>query len=240
MGLVSVFTTRNCAAALAVTAKEATFIPCPSDENGTIYFDFTAEKALAASLKSADAVLIGCGLGKSESTARILEYVILNANCPVIIDADGINLVYTRIELLRKARNKIVLTPHPAELARLSGVTVSEAADERYPLAKKLSDSFGVTVVAKSCATVITGADGDFVSMFGNDGLSKGGSGDLLAGLISSFSAQGISPSDSAKLGTVVLGTACEKVSKRLSKTGMTASDILNCLPTLFKKFERA
>lgn len=240
VGLVNVFSTENCCRALSVSAKEATLIPCPCDGDGFILPDERAKRLLAEAASSASAILIGCGLGKSCGGSEAIGIAFENANCPIIIDADGINLVSDCIELLRKARTELILTPHPAELGRLTGVCTDEALNLRYPLAKKLSDDFGAVVAAKACATVIASPNGDFVSMFGNDGLAKGGSGDLLAGLIASFAAQGINPQDAAKLGTVLLGVSCEAVSKRLSKTGMTASDILNYLPRLFKKFERA
>lgn len=239
VGLIRVFSVESVCSALAVSAKSATLFPCPSDESGFVLPDERVLSELVKHLSSADAVLIGCGLGVTEGTEKLLETVINNARCPIIIDADGINLVYPRIELLRKAWQEVILTPHPAELARLCGVSLEEAIMNRFPLAEKLSKEYAVTVVAKSCASLIL-SDGKYsVSLSGNDGLSKGGSGDLLAGLIASFAAQHIAPYDCARLGVCVLGTACEKVSKRLSKTGMSVDDILDFLPKLFKKFER-
>ncbi len=240
VGLASCLTTYNCALAAAVSAKEATFIPCPSDDEGFLLGDDKSISVLKASLASCTAVLIGCGIGKSDSTLRILKAVIENADCPIIIDADGINLVSSCIELLRKARTKVVLTPHVAELSRMAGVDIQTAIEQRYEIAKRISAETGAVVVSKSCATVIVSDDSECVCMYGNDGLSKGGSGDMLAGLIASFCAQGIDVYSASKLGTTVLGVCCERVSRSLSKTGMTASDILNYLPKLFKKIERA
>lgn len=240
VGLASCLTTYNCANALAVSSKEATLIPCPCGKDGFLLGDDETISVLKESLASCTAVLIGCGIGKSDGTLRILKAVVENANCPIIIDADGINLVSGCIELLRKARTKVVLTPHAAELSRLAGTDIQTAIEHRYEIAKKLSCEFGAIVVSKSCATIVVSADSECVCMYGNDGLSKGGSGDMLAGLIASFCAQGIDVFQASKLGPMVLGICCEKVSRSLSKTGMTASDILNYLPKLFKKFERA
>lgn len=240
VGLACCYTTKFCAQSVSISAKEATLIPCPADEFGFLLGDDNSINELKSALKSSTAVLIGCGLGKSDGTLRVLEAVIENANCPIIIDADGINLVSSRIELLRKARTKVVLTPHPAELSRLAGVDINTVLNERYKTAKSVSENTGATVVSKSCATLIVCNEGECISMYGNDGLAKGGSGDMLAGLIASFAAQGIEPYEASKLGAMVLGLCCEKVSKKLSKTGMTASDVLNYLPKLFKKIERA
>lgn len=238
VGLVQVITTHSSALALSSAIKEATLLPLDSS-GGFIVSSEYALQQIEESISKADAILIGCGLGNTSDTLKILEIAIEKANCPIIIDADGINALSTCIELLRKARTDIVLTPHPAELARLCGVDISEIIANRYEFAKELSNKYGVTVVAKSASTLILSSSGDYLSLYGNDGLAKGGSGDLLAGLIASFLAQGYSPNDAARLGVVVLGWGCESVSKKLSRTGMLASDILSYLPSLFKKFER-
>ncbi len=237
-GLVEVITTHSSAISLSSAIKEATLLPLDSS-NGFIMASEIALQQIENSISKADAILIGCGLGNTADTLKILEIVIEKANCPIIIDADGINALSTRIELLRKARTDIVLTPHPAELARLCGADIGEVIANRYKLAKALSDKYGVTVVPKSASTLILSSSGDYLSLYGNDGLAKGGSGDLLAGLIASFLAQGYSSNDAARLGVVVLGSGCESVSKKLSRTGMLASDILDYLPLLFKKIER-
>ncbi len=240
VGLVRAFSTERACMALSVSAKEATLFPCPADENGFIQADNRVLNGLRDALGSANAVLIGCGLGVTENTFKILETVIENVICPIIIDADGINLVSKRIELLRKAEKEVILTPHPAELSRLAGKSISETIENRYEYAKLIHEQTGATVVSKSCATVVVSGEGCHLLMFGNDGLAKGGSGDLQAGLTASFAAQGLSPIEAALLGSGILGLGCEEVSRRLSKTGMLAGDILDYLPRLFKKYERA
>ncbi len=240
VGLVRVFSTEKACMALSVSAKEATLFPCPADENGFIRADGRVINGLREALGSASAVLIGCGLGVTEDTLEILETVIENAICPIIIDADGINLVSRRIELLRKAEKEVILTPHPAELSRLAGKSIPETIENRYEYAKLIHEHTGAMVVSKSCATVVVSGEGCYLLTFGNDGLAKGGSGDLQAGLTASFAAQGLSPIKAAVLGSGILGLGCEEVSRRLSKTGMLAGDILNYLPRLFKKYERA
>ncbi len=240
VGLVRVFSTEKACMALSISAKEATLFPCPADDNGFITADDRVTDGLRDALSSASAVLIGCGLGVTENTLKILETVIENAICPIIIDADGINLVSGRIELLRKAKKEVILTPHPAELSRLAGKSISETIENRYEYARQIHEQTGATVVSKSCATVVVSGEGCHLLTFGNDGLAKGGSGDLQAGLTASFAAQGISPAWAGILGSAMLGLGCEEVSRRLSRTGMLAGDILDYLPRLFKKYERA
>lgn len=240
VGLVRIFSTEKACIALSVSAKEATLFPCPADENGFIRADDRVIKGLLNALGSADAVLIGCGLGVTTDTFKLVETVIENAICPIIIDADGINLVSNSIELLRKAKKEVILTPHPAELSRLAKKSIPETIENRYDCARQIHLQTGAIVVSKSCATVVASHEGYYLLAFGNDGLAKGGSGDLQAGLTASFAAQGVQPEKSAVLGSAILGIACEKVSRRISKTGMLAGDILNYLPRLFKKYERA
>ncbi|MCD7823155.1 MAG: NAD(P)H-hydrate dehydratase [Oscillospiraceae bacterium] len=240
VGLMSVCTTERSAISLASNVKECTLFPCRSDEDGFIKPTEHELLGILELMKASDAVLIGCGLGTSDSAMAVLEAVIENANCPIIIDADGINLVSRRIELLRKAKTDVILTPHPAELSRLASVDTKTAISDRYEISKKLASEYGVTVVSKSCSTLIVNSFESYVTMFGNNGLSKGGSGDLLAGLIASFTAQGKPSITAGIMGAYAMGASCEEVSKRLSKTGMLASDIISYLPELFKNFERA
>lgn len=239
VGLLEVVTTENAAIALSNAIKEATLLPIESGDDGFIASSELALHKIEESIKKADAVLIGCGLGNTPNTLKILEKIIETANCPIIIDADGINALSNSIELLRKAKTDVILTPHPAELARLVNADISEVLANRYYFSKRISDEYGVTVVAKSASTLIISKDSDYLSVFGNDGLAKGGSGDLLAGLISSFVAQGYSASEASMLGVAILGLSCEMVSKKLSRTSMLASDILDCLPLVFRKIER-
>ncbi len=240
VGLMSVCTTERSAISLASNVRECTLFPCHSDEDGFINPTEHELSGILDLLDASDAVLIGCGLGQSKGAMSVLEAVIENANCPIIIDADGINLVSRCIELLRKAKTDVTLTPHPAELSRLAKVDTRTAVSDRYEISKKLAGDHGVTVVSKSCSTLIVNPEESYVTMFGNNGLSKGGSGDLLAGLIASFTAQGKSPVTAGILGAYAMGISCEEVSKRLSRTGMLASDIISYLPELFKNFERA
>ncbi len=238
-GLVQAVTTVSCSAALGASVKEVMHLPLESNSDGFIMASEQALHEIENAVGSADAVLIGCGLGNTPDTKKILELVIRKANCPIIIDADGINALSTCIELLREAKTDVVLTPHPAELARLCGVDVLQAVSKRIELANKLSGEFGATVVAKSSSTVIASEKGIYLSLYGNDGLAKGGSGDLLAGLIASFATQGYTAEESVKLGVVILGTVSERVSRKTSRTGMLTSDVLDGLTWLFKKIER-
>lgn len=238
-GLVTVITTERAAMALSVSAKEATLIPLPSDDRGFMTYDASLKEEITETVQKADALLIGPGLGTAHRCLEILKIAVKNAACPIILDADGINLVCGRIEFLRKAKSEPILTPHPAELARLCDAPLGSVLEDRLSYAKSIADTYGCTVVSKSAGTLIVGKSGVSLSVSGNNGLARGGSGDFLAGLIASFAAQGYSADESAKIGVTVQGLACEAVSKRLSRRGMLPSDMIDFLPLLFKKIER-
>lgn len=238
VGLLNVITTKSAASALMSYAREATVFPLESDRDG--FIDISGrENDIKKIIKSADALLIGCGLGQGKDCAKILDIAINSAECPMIIDADGINLVSECIECLRKVKAEVVLTPHPGELARLVGKDVDYVRKNRFECAKSLHERTGAVICAKSSSTVICAKEGSYLSVRGNSGLARGGSGDLLAGLISSFAAQGYPVSDAVKIGVTVQGLACESATEKLSERGTLPSDILNELPELFKKIER-
>ena len=238
VGLLSVVTSERAAMALSCSARESTLLPVPSDNDGFMYPNAKIDDILEL-IKKADAVLLGCGLGTGDGCLELVELVINNSECPIILDADGINLVSSRIELLRRAKAELILTPHPAELARLCGAPLDEVMSYRFGSARRLADEIGCTVVSKSSGTLILGDGRAYLSVRGNNGLARGGSGDLLAGLIASFAAQGYSPVDCAKIGVTLQGLTCETASKRLSRRGMLPSDVIDFLPLLFKKIER-
>ena len=239
VGLLSVVTTERASLALSCTAREATHLPVPADARGYMSATPELKAEITELIKKADAVLLGCGLGTGDGCIELIELTIKNAECPIILDADGINLVSPRIELLRRAKAELILTPHPAELARLADSPLSDVMADRVKYARALADELKCTVVSKSSGTFIFGDNEAYLSIRGNNGLARGGSGDLLAGLIASFAAQGYSPVECAKIGVTLQGLACEGASEKLSRRGMLPSDVIDFLPLLFKKIER-
>lgn len=175
----------------------------------------------------ASAILIGCGLGTDESDRDVLYSLIKNADCPLIIDADGINLLSLNKHILKEAKKTPILTPHPLEFARLIGKTVSEVQCDRINLAKSFAKEFGCILVLKGASTIIASPDDRLaVNTSGNAGLSKGGSGDVLAGVISSFVCQGIDAFDSAVCGVYLHGKAADILKDEISEYGLLPSDL--------------
>jgi len=176
---------------------------------------------LPDAVRKASAIVIGPGLGFDAETTRLLRTV-LAVGCPVLIDADGLNALAQNLDLLREVQGSVLLTPHVGEMARLIGRKFSP--DERESVAREFVDQHQVTLVLKGIRTLIT-APGQpfFINTTGNPGLSTGGSGDTLSGILGALLAQGLSPLDAARLGVWLHGHAADLVlAERGCEEGLT------------------
>jgi NAD(P)H-hydrate epimerase len=190
-------------------------------------------------LDKATAVLIGCGMGCSETTAAVEKTVLDTVACPVIIDADGINALARHIHDLDGCQSEIILTPHIKEFSRLSGISVEEILSDPAKHAETYSiEHRDVILVLKGHRTYIA-QNGEVVeNIAGNSGMAKGGSGDVLAGVIASLTAQGINPYHAAVMGLHIHALARDIAAAKLSQTAMLPSDIIECLPEIYTKIE--
>lgn len=211
---------------------ESTFLPLP--ETGDGFVGEGAENALRELLPQMNAVCIGCGLGKSENSRKITEFVIRNASCPIVIDADGINSIADNINVLKERTGDVIITPHPMEFSRISGLSVGEIQRDRIGAAVDFSREYGVIVVLKGANTVITDGDHIFVNTSGNPALAKGGSGDVLCGMIGGLLAQTDDPIASAANAVYCHGYAAEMVSSRMPQACVLAGDIIDALPDVY------
>ncbi len=175
--------------------------------------------------------VIGPGLGKSE-WARELFAVVMHRNLPRLIDADALNLLSESKE--KFDLENAVLTPHPGEAARLLDVSVEEIQKNRELAAQKLYEKYGATIALKGHGTLIC-SEGKIVhkSKFGNPGMAVAGMGDVLAGIISGLTAQGLSHKDAAILGVDIHGLAGDLIAKKQGPIGMMATDLLPLIPPI-------
>lgn len=238
VGLVNLCTVKDVISSLSSSIFEATYTRLYSDENGFISCD-NAEKIIELS-KGSNALLLGCGLGKNAHTISLVNEIVEHTEIPIIIDADGINCLCENINVLKNTKAKIILTPHPAEFSRLLGISASEFLENRFDLVKQFSDEYNVTVLSKSTQSVAVSPYSKkiYLSATGNSALSKGGSGDLLAGIIASFVAQGAEPISACAIGQYILGLSAERLSQSMSKRSVIARDILDVLPFVLKEIE--
>lgn len=227
-GLVFVGVPQSVYPIVAGKLTEPMVFPLP-DRDGML--SEAAIPAILERLKTCDACLIGCGLGRSAGTFAVVKAVLENARCPLVVDADGINVLAGHIDVLRGAACPVILTPHDGEFRRLGGdLTVS-----RPSAALRLHRETGATVLLKGHRTVICGAEGCYVNRCGNPGMATGGSGDVLAGVIVSLLGQGLSPTHAAAVGAWLHGTAGDFCARCIGECGMLPSDIIDVLPRLLK-----
>lgn len=184
-----------------------------------------------------DALLMGCGLSKDETQREIFSYIIKNFKKKLIIDADGINLLSENIECIKHSEADIVLTPHPLEMARLCKTEVANINKNRIFYAKKLSSELSCTVVLKGAVTVVCDKDGQvYFNVTGNPSMAKGGSGDVLAGIIVSFAAQGYSCEEAARMGVCIHGLAGDVSRDKNGEISALPSELIDSLSEVFKK----
>ena len=192
-----------------------------------------------ADTEEATAFLAGCGMGDTFDTAALIEGLLANVKCPLVIDADGLNGLSGRIDLIKASGAEVILTPHPGEMARLCGLTVAEIENDRPGFAGWLAKQQGCIVVLKGSHTVVALPDGHrFINLTGNGGMATAGSGDVLAGMLVSLIAQGINPADAAICAVWLHARAGDRAAAIVGQRSLTPSMMLEQLPLIFREFE--
>ncbi len=217
---------------------EALLMPLPENEDGTL--SSSCLKKLLSVLDKYDAVVIGCGMGVNEDTRAVLCEIIENTKAPVVVDADGLNILSQDLSVLSRAKSKIVLTPHIGEMQRLSKLEKNVILSDKINVAQQFSEKHGVYLVLKGANTVVSSPESKrvYINNTGNTGLSKGGSGDVLAGIIGGFIVQSFDFTDALTAAVFVHGYTGDAVSERTSKSGMLPSDVVNELAYSLNYFE--
>ena len=212
----------------AVKLNEPVIFPLP-DAGGRLSADAVPE--ILARLPQMDAVLVGPGLGQSEGTLAVVRAVLEKAECPVVVDADGINVLSAHRDLLRGRKSPTILTPHDGEFARLGGVI----GEDRMSAAAALAEELGCVVLLKGHETCVTDGTDGYINPTGNSGMAVGGSGDVLAGVITALLGAGLPPLEAAACGAWLHGAAGDRCAAELGQYGMLPTDMLSALPRLMK-----
>ena len=195
-------------------------------------------KCLYNGVDKATAVLVGCGCGNTNDTRDIVKYLLENAICPLIIDADGINVLKYHIDILEARNHPTIITPHVGEMSRLTGLSADYIKSNKEEVATKFASKYGIIVVLKDHETVVASPDGKtYINHTGNPGMATGGSGDMLAGMITSFVAQGYDPFESVVAGVNLHGIAGDMAKEELTEAAMLPTDMIKMLPKVFKTF---
>lgn len=215
---------------------ETLFLPLPTDPNGVI--DSRSLSILLKAAAKADAVLYGCGVGVSNQTRLILEGLLHENETPTILDADALNVAAKNTSVFRNASCKLLLTPHPGEMSRLMWRSVESIEKDRIAAVTAFCSDFGVNLLLKGHETLICRGGGDavYINHSGNTGLAKGGSGDLLAGIIAGLSPNMKDLFSAACLGTFVHGAAADLLKEKMTEYAMLPSDCAEVLPDVYRE----
>lgn len=184
------------------------------------------------------AVAIGPGLGQGVQVGRLVRRVLTECDLPIVADADALNALEGHAEtLFERKSGATVLTPHPGEMARLTGLGVAEIEADRFRIAREFAGEFGVVMVLKGARTLIAAPDGRVsINGSGNVGLASGGSGDVLTGLIGGLLAQGMDSYEAACLGCFMHGMAADCLAEEQGDAGLKAGDLMAFLPIVRKQ----
>jgi NAD(P)H-hydrate epimerase len=235
VGLVSVVTPRSVWSNVAASMKEAMVFAGEETTSGVLTPDFWPDGV--KDLKAFDAVLVGPGMGTQDECRLVVMDIIRRCKVPLVLDADALNVHKRRDRLIPTATCAVIMTPHPGELARFMAEDVAGIQSDRLGACRRAVEATKATVVLKGAGTLVA-ASGEkpAVNMTGNPGMAKGGSGDILAGIIVGLLGQGLAPFAASRAGVYIQGRAGDRAALRLSQAGMLASDIIDDIPFVMRE----
>lgn len=235
IGLLKIAVPKSIYPVCATNILESVYYPLEETSNGVISSkntDFLLEMC-----EKSSAVLIGCGLSVCDDTKNLVQSVITNCEKPLVIDADALNCICNKPEILKNLKAPAIITPHPGEMARLLHSTPKTVNSNRENTAIDFAKKFGVVTVLKGAGTIIASPDGKvYINHTGNSGMATGGSGDVLSGIIGSLLAQGASPINAAAAGVFLHGTIGDLAAEKLGKISMLPTDMIDMIPTAYLK----
>lgn len=212
----------------AVKLTEPVIFPV-DDDNGT--YSISGVPQIDDLLTGKDAVLVGPGIGRSDGATAVVRTVLESFSGPVVVDADGINVLSAHKDILRGRTSPTILTPHDGEFQRFGG----NLTEDRIRSAAEMATQYSCVVLLKGCRTIITDGMRCYCNHTGNPGMATGGSGDVLSGIIVSLLGQGLPPLEAAACGAWLHGAAGDLCAKEIGQYGMLPSDMVNVLPRLMK-----
>ena len=235
IGLLKIAVPKSIYPVCATNILESVYYPLEETSNGVISSkntDFLLEMC-----EKSSAVVIGCGLSVCDDTKNLVQSVITNCEKPLVIDADALNCICNKPEILKNLKAPAIITPHPGEMARLLHSTPKTVNSNRENTAIDFAKKFGVVTVLKGAGTIIASPDGEvYINHTGNSGMATGGSGDVLSGIIGSLLAQGAAPINAAAAGVFLHGTIGDLAAEKLGKISMLPTDMIDMIPTAYLK----
>ena len=212
---------------------EAMTVPLQSPVQGTL--SIADYHVIKDTLQGKQALVVGPGIGTSAETKELMEKLYREIETPMLIDADGLNILAVDTTLLKEAPGQRILTPHPGEMARLTGLATAAIQENRLEITREFATKHKVYVVLKGMDTLVCDPKGNMaINPTGNAGMAAGGMGDVLAGLIGGFLAQGLSPWQACCLGVYSHGLAGDRLAEETS-AGFLASELADQIPFILE-----
>ncbi len=234
-GLVSLGVPAGLNAVLETLVLEAMTVPLPAAADGGL--GSAAGEEILGLLAGKKCLALGPGLGTGAETRALVRQVLSACRLPLVIDADGLNCLAGEPGLLKSLEGPVILTPHPGEMARLTGGTVQAVQTDRIACARDFARQFNVHLVLKGAGTVVAHPDGAvYVNPTGNPGMAAGGMGDVLTGVIAGLVSRGVPPAEAARAGVYVHGRAADGVARQVAPCGYLASEVMAAIPRQFRE----
>ncbi|WP_058486265.1 bifunctional ADP-dependent NAD(P)H-hydrate dehydratase/NAD(P)H-hydrate epimerase [Defluviitalea phaphyphila] len=234
-GLVSLGVPRSINDILEEKLTEVITIPLEEEKGKLCEKSF---EDIKSHLKKYKVIAVGPGIGQSKEITKFIDLLVKNVKTPIVVDADGINTISKKIDILKNLKVPLILTPHPGEMARLTGKTIEEILANPIKIVKEFCHKWNVILVLKDSRAIIGNPDGEiYINTTGNPGMSTAGSGDVLTGIIAGLIGQNVDPYKAAVLGTFLHGKAGDLAAIKLGQHGMMAGDIVNHIPKAIKLY---
>jgi NAD(P)H-hydrate epimerase len=237
-GLVTLGIPQSLNPSLEIKLTEAMTLALPETQAATL--SERAWEVVKSSNLKYNVICLGPGLSTHPEIIELVKKVVMEAQTPVVIDADGLNALANHLDILKHKKAQIVITPHPGEMARLIGISKETILKSKLDLVKNLAQSYQITVVLKMARTLIASAEGEvFINSTGNSAMATGGMGDVLTGIIGSFIGQGYPIKEASILGVFLHGLAADLWAAEYTKAGLLASEVADYLPLARREIEK-
>lgn len=209
----------------------------PLQETSGQAIAFAAYSSVKKTFPKYQSVALGPGMGQEAGTKKFVLKMIAECPLPMVVDADALNILSSDLTRLGRAQGLRVLTPHPGEMARLTGLSSDQIAKDRAKAARDFSVKYRCVLLLKGHRTVVTSPLGNiYINQTGNSGMATAGSGDVLTGMIAALLAQGVEPFQSAKTACYLHGLAGDEAARQTGKVSLTAADIIESIPRAIQK----
>lgn len=229
-GLVTVALPKSLNIAFEAAVLEVMSLPLP--ETDLMSISASAVDVVLERMELVDVLAIGPGISRVPETQEFVRQVVCSSTKTVVLDADGIMAFAGRMDELKKRSCELVLTPHPGEMAALTGKTVAKVQADRIGISQSVASELNAVVVLKGANTIIASPDGNtYINLTGNPGMASGGTGDVLTGLIAGLIAQGNKPFEAASCAAFLHGLAGDMASWDKGEASLVAGDLIDCLP---------